>query len=124
MLQSQDVANLVAADPAIEHAGLVDHHVPAGAQWRDPIGAADLFGVETADQTGVRPGHVERDAATQFVEERPVVAPRHPREDLRVDLDRVDHWVSVGAQMSDRVRGLVVEARKQSVDEEPTVTTE
>jgi ribosomal protein S16 len=39
-------------------------------------------------------------------------------------LDRVDHWVSVGAQMSDRVRSLVVEARKQSVDEAPTVTTE
>lgn len=45
-------------------------------------------------------------------------------ERLRVDLDRIDHWVSVGAQMSDRVRSLVVEARKRSVDEAPTVTTE
>ena len=45
-------------------------------------------------------------------------------ERLRVDLDRIDHWVSVGAQMSDRVRILVVEARKRSVDEAPTVTTE
>ena len=45
-------------------------------------------------------------------------------ERFRVDLDRIDHWVSVGAQMSDRVRSLVVEARKRSVDEAPTVTTE
>ena len=45
-------------------------------------------------------------------------------ERLRVDLNRIDHWVSVGAQMSDRVRSLVVEARKRSVDEAPTVTTE
>jgi small subunit ribosomal protein S16 len=45
-------------------------------------------------------------------------------ERLRVDLDRIDHWVSVGAQMSDRVRRLVVEARKRSIDEAPTVTTE
>ena len=35
-------------------------------------------------------------------------------ERLRVDLDRIDHWVSVGAQMSDRVRSLVVEARRRS----------
>ena len=45
-------------------------------------------------------------------------------ERLRVDLDRIDHWVSVGAQMSDRVRRLVVDARKRLIDEAPTVTTE
>ena len=28
-------------------------------------------------------------------------------EGLRIDLGRVDHWVSVGAQMSDRARKLV-----------------
>jgi small subunit ribosomal protein S16 len=31
---------------------------------------------------------------------------------LRVDLDRVDHWVGQGAQMSDRVADLVKQARK------------
>lgn len=33
-------------------------------------------------------------------------------ERLRLDLERVDYWVSNGAQMSDRVRTLVKEARK------------
>ena len=45
-------------------------------------------------------------------------------ERLRVDLDRIDHWVSVGAQMTDRVRSLVTEARERSVDEVPTAATE
>ena len=29
------------------------------------------------------------------------------QESLRIDLDRVDHWVGVGAQLSDRARKLV-----------------
>lgn len=33
-------------------------------------------------------------------------------ESLRLDLERVDHWVSQGAQMSDRVAVLVKKARK------------
>jgi small subunit ribosomal protein S16 len=33
-------------------------------------------------------------------------------ERLRVDTDRVDHWVEQGAQMSERVSHLVKEARK------------
>ena len=33
-------------------------------------------------------------------------------ERLRVDTGRVDHWIGVGAQMSDRVSTLVSEARK------------
>jgi len=32
---------------------------------------------------------------------------------LEVDLDRVGHWVSNGAQTSDRVASLLKEARKQ-----------
>ncbi len=32
---------------------------------------------------------------------------------LEVKLDRVDHWVGVGAQMTDKVRALVKQARKQ-----------
>lgn len=31
---------------------------------------------------------------------------------LRVDLERVDYWTGVGAQVSDRVKSLVSEARK------------
>lgn len=33
-------------------------------------------------------------------------------ERLRVDLARVDYWTGVGAQVSERVKGLVSEARK------------
>jgi small subunit ribosomal protein S16 len=32
---------------------------------------------------------------------------------LKLDLDRVDHWVKVGAQQSDRVRQLVASYRKE-----------
>lgn len=32
---------------------------------------------------------------------------------LEVRLDRVDHWLGVGAQMTDKVRALVRQARKQ-----------
>ena len=33
-------------------------------------------------------------------------------EALRIDLERVDHWVAVGGQMSDRARKLVDSYRK------------
>ena len=33
---------------------------------------------------------------------------------LRVDLERVDYWKGVGAQLSDRVKSLLSEARKQA----------
>jgi small subunit ribosomal protein S16 len=36
------------------------------------------------------------------------------QEALRVDLARVDHWVSVGAQMSDRARKLVDNYRQSA----------
>ena len=39
-------------------------------------------------------------------------AARGQEERLRVDTGRVDHWIGVGAQMTDRVRNLVSEARK------------
>ena len=38
---------------------------------------------------------------------------RGQEERLRVELERVDYWVGVGAQISDRVKGLVSEAREQ-----------
>lgn len=36
---------------------------------------------------------------------------RGNEERLRVDLDRVNHWVGLGAQVSDRVASLVEEAK-------------
>ncbi len=37
---------------------------------------------------------------------------RGSEERLRVDTGRVDHWVGQGAQLSERVSGLVKQARK------------
>jgi small subunit ribosomal protein S16 len=34
------------------------------------------------------------------------------QERLRVDIDRVDHWLSLGAQPSDSVKKLLAHARK------------
>ena len=39
---------------------------------------------------------------------------RGAEKKLIVDLARVDHWVSVGAQISDRVTTLVKEVRQQA----------
>ncbi len=38
---------------------------------------------------------------------------RGNEERLRVDLDRVDYWVSQGSSLSERVASLVAEARKE-----------
>lgn len=38
---------------------------------------------------------------------------RGQEERLRVQLERVDYWVGVGAQLSERVKHLVTEAREQ-----------
>lgn len=37
---------------------------------------------------------------------------RGQEETLRLDLDRVDHWISQGAQTTDRVKSLIKDARK------------
>ena len=39
---------------------------------------------------------------------------RGHEERLRLDLDRVDYWTGLGAQLSDRVKSLVSEARAQA----------
>ena len=39
---------------------------------------------------------------------------RGQEERLRLDLERLDYWTSVGAQLSDRVKTLVSEARTQA----------
>jgi small subunit ribosomal protein S16 len=40
--------------------------------------------------------------------------PSGQEERLRVNLDRVDYWTGVGAQLSQRVKTLVTEARKSA----------
>jgi len=39
---------------------------------------------------------------------------RGQEERLRIDLDRVNHWVGLGAQLSDRAANLVKEISKQA----------
>ncbi len=50
---------------------------------------------------------------------------RGAEEQLRIDLDRIDHWVRQGAQMSERVKKLVKGYRKATAPtaEEATVPT-
>jgi small subunit ribosomal protein S16 len=38
-------------------------------------------------------------------------------EPLRIDLERVDHWLSQGAKMTERVEALVKQYRKQGQSE-------
>ncbi len=38
-------------------------------------------------------------------------------ESLRIDLDRIDHWVGQGAQLSERVASLVKAGRKQAASQ-------
>lgn len=58
---------------------------------------------------------------------------RGQEEELRIDLERLDYWLSIGAQPTDRVRQLVARWRKtvaeqalaaESEDAEPAVDTE
>ncbi len=39
---------------------------------------------------------------------------RGQQERVNIDLDRIQHWVGNGAQMSDRVAGLVKEQQKKA----------
>ncbi len=41
---------------------------------------------------------------------------RGDAEGVRIDLDRIDHWVGHGAQMSDRVSAIVKAYRKSAAD--------
>ncbi len=79
---------------------------------------APFYHLTVADRSAQRDG--------RFIERVGFFDPaaRGNAERLRVDLDRIEHWLSVGAQMSDRVRSLVDEVRERSVDDAPTVTTD
>ncbi len=44
---------------------------------------------------------------------------RGQEEGLRVDLARVDHWLSLGAQPSERVQSLIKRARLQAKESPP-----
>ena len=45
-------------------------------------------------------------------------------EGLRLDLSRVDHWIGVGAQPTDKVKKLISQARNTAASEPAAVTPE
>ncbi len=67
---------------------------------------APFYQIVVADSRRARDG--------RFIEKVGFFNPmaRGQAERLRLDLDRVDHWVGLGAQASDRVAQLVKELRK------------
>ncbi|BBI70198.1 30S ribosomal protein S16 [Vreelandella aquamarina] len=69
---------------------------------------ASLYHLTVTDSRNARDG--------RFIERIGFFNPvaRGQEERLRVDLDRVTHWQSQGAQLSGRVAELVKEARKQA----------
>jgi small subunit ribosomal protein S16 len=48
----------------------------------------------------------------RFIEQLGHFNPMTEPNDLKVDLERVDYWLSVGAQASDTVSNLISKARK------------
>ncbi|MGB5283078.1 MAG: 30S ribosomal protein S16 [Polyangiales bacterium] len=48
----------------------------------------------------------------RFIEQIGTYDPSRPIEDARVNQARLDYWVGVGAQVSDRVRDIVKQQKK------------
>lgn len=48
----------------------------------------------------------------RFIERVGWYDPRLQKDDLKMDLERVDYWVSNGAQPTDKVKSLIKRARK------------
>ena len=69
-----------------------------------------FYHITVADQAARRDG--------RFVERVGFYNPvaKGQAESLRIDLERVDYWLSVGAQPSDVVKKLVKQARKSQVE--------
>ena len=67
-----------------------------------------FFHITVADRSAGRDG--------RFVERLGFYNPvaRGNEEELRVNLERVQYWLSVGAQPTDKVKRLVSRARKQA----------
>ena len=78
---------------------------------------APFYYITIADRTSARDG--------KFIERIGFFDPmaRGRARRLRVDLERVDHWMSLGAQPSDRVRKLVSQARSELQDGPTDVTS-
>ena len=67
-----------------------------------------FYHITVADRTAKRDG--------KFIERLGFFNPvaKGGAEGLRLDLDRIDHWISVGAQPTDKVKRLITKARLAS----------
>ncbi len=74
-----------------------------------------FYHITVADRTAKRDG--------RFIERVGFYNPvaKGQAEELRVDLERIDYWLSVGALASDRVTRLIRRARQQDTAVEATV---
>ncbi|MEE2615264.1 MAG: 30S ribosomal protein S16, partial [Verrucomicrobiota bacterium] len=72
-----------------------------------------VYRVVVADQRLPRDG--------RFIEEIGTYNPLQKDNNFRLDLDRVDYWLGVGAQASDTVASFIKKARK-AADESPAET--
>lgn len=79
---------------------------------------APFYHVTVADRAAKRDG--------RFVERVGFYNPvaRGKAERLRIDLDRVDYWLSVGAQPSERVQALIKEVRRAASAENAAESAE
>jgi len=64
------------------------------------------FRIVVADKRGPRDG--------RFIEEIGTYHPQVKGVNYRMDLERINHWVSKGAQPSDTVRSLIKKASKST----------
>lgn len=66
-----------------------------------------FYRVVAADQRMARDG--------RFIEQVGTFDPRAAKDSLNLKIDRVDHWIKVGAQPSDTVKSLIKQFRKLAV---------
>jgi len=55
----------------------------------------------------------------RFIEQIGTYDPSRPIEEAKVDYPRLDYWVGVGAQISDRVRHIVSQHKKSAAAAAP-----
>ncbi len=60
----------------------------------------------------------------KFIEIIGTYDPKKPGQNSTLKLDRIDHWISRGAQPSDTVRSLIKRNRKQGATATPEVDVE
>lgn len=65
-----------------------------------------FYRVIAADQRARRDG--------RFIEQLGYYDPMRSPKVVKLDLDRIDHWISKGAQPTDTVRSLIAKARAEA----------